>query len=149
MKNTVITLLFSLISSPLLFAQNTPLTKETGEQNRIYWGKLLYKISYPVVHNLAQETLVKNMPIEGGPGTYKREFPVSHLEAVGRTVAGIAPWLALDDNNTEEAKLRKALREDLLKGLKNMVNPQSPDYLNFRKDMQPLVDAAFLAQGFL
>ena len=85
MKNTVITLLFSLISSPLLFAQNTPLTKETGEQNRIYWGKLLYKISYPVVHNLAQETLVKNMPIEGGPGTYKREFPVSHLEAVGRT----------------------------------------------------------------
>lgn len=149
MKKIAITLLFSLISFQLLFAQNTILGKETGEQNRAYWSKLLYKISYPVVHNLAQETLVKNMPIETSAGAYKREFPVSHLEAVGRTVAGIAPWLALEDDNTEEGKLRKTLREELLKGLKNMVNPQSPDYLNFRKDMQPLVDAAFLAQGFL
>ena len=48
MKKPVIALLFLFISSQLLLAQNTPLTKETGEQNRAYWSKLLYKVSYPV-----------------------------------------------------------------------------------------------------
>ena len=36
-----------------------------------------------------------------------------------------------------------------MKGLKNAVNPDSPDYLVFGKPYQPLVDAAFLAQGLL
>ncbi|AFK02390.1 Uncharacterized conserved protein UCP014753 [Emticicia oligotrophica DSM 17448] len=145
MKKILIFFTFLTLNALLVVAQ----TPETGQQNRAYWSKLLYKISYPVIHNLSQETLVKNMPIETGPNTYKREMPVSHLESVGRTVAGIAPWLALEDDNTEEGNLRKTLREKLLQGLRNMVNPKSPDYLNFRKDMQPLVDAAFLAQGFL
>lgn len=126
-------------------------TTAAGKMDRAYWVNLLYRIAYPVVHNLAQGTLKKNMPVIESP-TYRKEFnskSVSHLEAVGRTMAGIAPWLALPDDNGNEGKLRSEFREELIQGLANMVNPSSPDYLNFRTDRQPLVDAAYVAQAFL
>lgn len=124
-----------------------PLT--TGQQDREYWSQLLYKISYPVVHNLAEQTLKKNMPLEVGPDYYLQVKKVTYLEAVGRTMAGIAPWLALADDNTKEGVLRKKLREELLKGLTHAVDPNSPDYLNFRTENQPIVDAAYMAQAFI
>ena len=121
----------------------------SGKQDREYWSQLLYKISYPVVHNLAEETLKKNMPLEVGPDYYLQVKKVTYLEAVGRTMAGIAPWLALPDDNTKEGIMRKKLRDELLKGLTHAVDPNSPDYLNFRTEQQPIVDAAYMAQAFL
>jgi hypothetical protein len=121
----------------------------TGKQDRDYWSQLLYKISYPVVNNLADETLKKNMPLEVGPDYYITVRKVSYLEAVGRTMAGIAPWLALPDDDTQEGKMRKELRVKLHKGLSNAVDPNSPDYLDFRSERQAIVDAAFMAQAFL
>jgi hypothetical protein len=56
-------------------------------------------------------------------------------------LSGLAPWLALPDDDTEEGSLRKKLKTEVLKGLTNAVNPSSPDYLNFRTEQQPLVDA--------
>jgi hypothetical protein len=125
------------------------ITVTTAVQDREYWANLLYKISWPVIHNLAGETLQKNMPLELAPGYYLQAKKVTYLEAVGRTVAGIAPWLALPDDETKEGSRRKQLRMELLKGLAHAVDPASPDYLNFRTEHQPLVDAAFLAHGFL
>jgi len=121
----------------------------TGLQDREYWTSLLYKISYPVIHNLAEGTLQKNMPLELAPDYYLQAKKVTYLEAVGRTVAGIAPWLALADDETKEGAMRKQLRMELLQGLAHAVDTASPDYLNFRTESQPLVDAAFLAHGFL
>lgn len=121
----------------------------TGAQDRQIWVKALYKISYPVVYNLANETLKKKMPLETGPKYALNLKSVTYLEAVGRTMAGIAPWLALPDDHTEEGKMRKEMRTLLLKGLKNAVNPKSPDYLNFRTEGQPIVDAAYVAQAFI
>lgn len=121
----------------------------TGAQEREQWVKWLWKISYPVIHNLAEGTLHQNMPIEtvnGNPAGYDE---ITHLEAVGRTLAGVAPWLALPDDDTEEGKLRKQMREEVLKGLKNAVDPNSPDKLNFTKQAQPIVDAAYLVHAFL
>ena len=122
----------------------------TGAQDREYWANLLYKMASPVILNLADGTLKQNMPVEVPPGaktdSYKR---VTYLEAVGRTMAGVAPWLALPDDETKEGQLRKKLRTALLKGIKNAVDPANPDYLNFRTDSQPIVDAAYMAQAFL
>lgn len=121
----------------------------TGAQDRATWVKLLWKISYPVVHNLSEGTLHQNMPVEspsGKPDGYKE---VTHLEAVGRTLAGLAPWLALPDDNTEEGRLRAQMRQEVLKGLKNAVDPDSPDHLNFTRQAQPIVDAAYLMHAFL
>ncbi|MDI3322415.1 DUF2264 domain-containing protein [Pinibacter soli] len=122
----------------------------TGQQDREYWSNLLYKMASPVIFNLANNTLRKNMPVEVPPGA-KPDFykKVTHLEAVGRTMAGVAPWLALPDDDTKEGKMRKELRSALLKGIVNAVDPASPDYLNFRTESQPIVDAAYMAQAFL
>ncbi|HJD94003.1 MAG TPA: DUF2264 domain-containing protein, partial [Bacteroides togonis] len=129
--------------------KNVVAEQTTGAQDREQWVKWLWKISYPVIHNLAEGTLHQNMPIEtvgGDPAGYDE---ITHLEAVGRTLAGVAPWLALPDDDTEEGKLRKQMREEVLKGLKNAVDPNSPDKLNFTKQAQPIVDAAYLVHAFL
>lgn len=121
----------------------------SGQQDRAYWSDLLYKIASPVLLNLAAGTLKKNMPLEKGPNYSLKAEQVTYLEAVGRTMAGIAPWLALPDDETKEGKQRKQLRDALLKGIRNAVDPSNPDYLNFRTEQQPIVDAAFMAHGFL
>lgn len=123
----------------------------SGAQDRIFWSDLLYKMASPVIFNLAAGTLKQNMPVETEkvPGiTYPNE-KVTHLQAVGRTMAGIAPWLALPDDETKEGQQRKQLREALLKGIKNAVDPANPDYLNFRTEQQPIVDASYMAQAFI
>lgn len=127
------------------FAQQTT----TGAQDRQYWSDLLYKIAAPPILNLSQGTLKKNMPVEKGPGYGLKAEKVTYLEAVGRTMAGVAPWLALPDDDTKEGKQRKELRTALLKGIANAVDPNNPDYLNFRSEGQPIVDAAYMAQAFI
>ncbi|NCI46586.1 DUF2264 domain-containing protein [Sediminibacterium soli] len=128
-------------------AQNTIPT--SGEQDRAYWSNLLYTIAYPVVHSMAQGKLHKDLPLEKGPHYYLKVEKVTYTEVVGRTMAGIAPWLALPDDDTEEGRMRKQIRTELLQGLPNLVNPEHEDYLNFRTEGQPIVDAAFMAQAFM
>lgn len=120
-----------------------------GLQDRKVWVNNLYKIVYPVIHNMAEGTLKQNLPLELGPQYYLPVKKVTYLEAVGRTMAGVAPWLALPDDETAEGNMRKQLRNELLKGLRNAVDPSHPDYLNFRTEGQPIVDAAFVAHAFL
>lgn len=119
-----------------------------AQNERDLWVRTLYKMADPVFSNLAQRTLRKNMPVEKAP-SYDSRKNVTYLEAVGRCFAGIAPWLALPDDNSEESKLRASLRQNVLKGIANGVDPSNPDYLNFRKEHQPIVDAAYLAHGFI
>ncbi|WP_443944411.1 DUF2264 domain-containing protein [Pedobacter sp. AW1-32] len=123
--------------------------KTSGQEDRAFWSKTLYRISYPVIHNLANSTLRKNMPKEVGPSYYLPVEKVTYLEALGRTIAGVAPWLALPDDNTDEGKMRKTLRIELLKGLANSVDPANPDYMNYTSEQQPIVDAAYVAHAFL
>ncbi len=121
----------------------------SGLGDRAFWVKTLYRISCPVIHNLANGTLKKNMPLEKGNNYNLNLKNVTYLEAVGRTAAGLAPWLELPDDNTEEGKLRKSFRKELLTGLQNAVDPKNPDYLDFRSESQAIVDAAYLAQAFI
>ncbi|WP_090391123.1 DUF2264 domain-containing protein [Niabella drilacis] len=126
-----------------------PTVVTTGAKDRAQWVKALYKIAWPVVHNLAAGTLKKNLPLEQGPDYNLVVKDVTYLEAVGRTVAGIAPWLELPDDATEEGALRAKMRRELLQGLRNAVDPENPDCLNFKKQNQPIVDAAYLSHAFL
>ena len=75
-----------------LFSPKTVLSATTAveapnrlKNDREYWYKLLYKIASPVVENLANGTLVKNMPLITAPKFDSRSPTVSYLEAVGRT----------------------------------------------------------------
>lgn len=125
------------------------LGKPTGMDDRRVWVETLDRIARPVLENLAAGTLKKNMPFESlSREPLRRE--VSYLEAVGRTICGIAPWLELGADDTEEGKLRAHYIDLVVKGIRNGVDPQSPDHLMFdRRHSQPLVDAAFLAEGIL
>ena len=120
--------------------------QQNGTQDRAFWVETLTRIADPVLTNLGNNTLKKNMPYES---LSKDRSDFSHLEAVGRLVCGIAPWLELGPDSTPEGQLRDKYIKLTVKGLKNAVNPDSPDYLVFGKPYQPLVDAAFLAQGLL
>lgn len=51
------------------------------------------------------------------------------MEAFGRLMAGVAPWLSLPDDETEEGKQRQQLRTWALKSYAHAVDPASPDYL--------------------
>ena len=121
--------------------------RTTGQKDRELWVSTLIKITDPILTNLANGTLRANMPQESLDP--KRAVKYSHLEAVGRTICGIAPWLELGDDGTKEGKLRKKYIDLTVRGLANAVNPSSPDYLDFKTPSQPLVDAAFLALGIL
>ena len=51
------------------------------------------KVAEPVLTNLAAGTLKRNMPVECVTGNVAERRKVTHLEAIGRLLGGIAPWL--------------------------------------------------------
>lgn len=117
-----------------------------GAEERAFWVETLVKIARPPLTALSENRLKATMPYESKAGD-RRKF--SHLEAVGRLLCGLAPWLELGPDSTPEGRLRAECIELAVKGLKNAVDPASPDYLVFGEPYQPLVDAAFLAEGLL
>ena len=131
-----------------VFSKEKPSSKSEKFDSRNYWVSVLVKIADPVLSNLSKEQLRANMPVISKGASRKN---VSHLEAFGRTLAGIAPWLELGPDQTAEGKLRAKYIELTRKALAVAVNPSSPDFLHFtsKDGGQPLVDAAFLAQGLL
>ncbi len=135
-----------LLCAPSLFAQ--PGNPEDGRKEREYLVKTLTRIADPLLTTLSKNELRKQMPVEAAPGVTDRPS-VTHLEAFGRLLAGIAPWLELGPENSAEGKLRKKYNDLALLCIKNAVDPSSPDFLNFSKGSQPLVDAAFFAEGLL
>lgn len=145
LKNNLILCLLALIVSVNSYAGE--ISRTTGSEERQLWVNTLVQIADPVLTNLANETLRANMPQESLDS--KRGHKFSHLEAMGRTICGIAPWLELGVDDTEEGKLREKYIALTVKGLANAVNPSSPDYLDFKTPYQPLVDAAFLSLGIL
>jgi hypothetical protein len=120
---------------------------EATAGDREVWVAVLRRLADPVLNNLANGTLKARMPVEQAAGADRRG--VTHLEALGRLVAGIAPWLELPADDTAEGRLRAEYAEPARRALARAVDPASPDFLNFTKERQPLVDAAFLAQGIL
>ena len=82
----------------------------TGAEDRAYWAKLAYTMAAPVLENMANGTLQKNMKLELSPTWDNRDKKVAYMECFGRLMAGIAPWLTLPDDDTEEGKMRKQLQ---------------------------------------
>lgn len=129
-----------------LLAQTSVAQQSNGVKDRAFWVATLTRIADPVLTNLSQNTLKKNMPYESLAPDRKK---FSHLEAVGRLICGMAPWLELGPDNTAEGKLRAKYIALAVKGLQNAVDPDAPDHLLFAEPSQALVDAAFLAEGLL
>lgn len=118
--------------------------------DRQVWAEMCYKIARPVLENMSKGELQKNMQMEYSPTWDGRDKRVAYMETFGRLMAGITPWLALPEDNTEEGRMRKQLHEWALLSYKNAVDPDSPDCLLWKSSStQVLVDAAYLAESFL
>jgi len=121
--------------------------REGGLPDRTSWIQLLERIASPVLINLAEGRLREMMPIEQAEGADRAK--VTHLEAVGRLLNGIAPWLDATGLTADEARLQARFRTLAQNGLRHGLDRSSRDALNFSNESQPLVDAAFLGQAIL
>ena len=131
----------SAFQPPGLVASSIP-----GHTPRAQWLSYVERLADPVLTNLAAGTLKARMPVEEAAGANRQA--VTHLEAFGRLMAGIAPWLDAEVAG-DEAAMQARYRDLAYRALAQALDPASPDALNFTIGGQPLVDAAFLAEAVL
>ena len=123
-----------------------------GIDDRATWLDLLERVSEPVLSCLSRRELRAKMPIEAVAGKREDRALVSPLEAMGRLLAGLAPWLEMEPEGAEtpqETELRARYRKCAVLAIESAVDPSSPDYMHFGENDQTLVDSAFLALALL
>ncbi|PXY46432.1 hypothetical protein DMB68_04430 [Flavobacterium hydrophilum] len=130
-------------------SQSKKLEKDSPKKVREFFVASLVKIGDPVLDALSKNELKAKMPVERSPGAWDARTNVTYLEAFGRLLSGMAPWLELGPDQTPEGKLRAKYIDLAQKSIHNATDPNSPDFMNFVNDKQPLVDAAFFAQALL
>jgi len=128
-------------------AQGAP--QPNVENDRTYWVGLLAKLADPVLENLSRGTLKRNMPVECAGENQAARRKYSHLEAIARLLAGIAPWIEAPLEAGAEHNLQQRYRALAREAIRSATDPQSPDFLNFSDGNQPLVDCGFLSQALL
>lgn len=141
-------LTFMLLASQVASAQGSH-EEVTGKESRAYYVEVLTKIADPVLVALSENKLKATMPVEKTTDAYGGREEVTYLEAFGRLLSGMAPWLELGPDETAEGQLREKYILLARKAIHNATDPESPDFMNFTQHGQPLVDAAFFAQGLL
>jgi hypothetical protein len=138
---------FSILTTKdLLISALQPLSKE---DTRAYWLQRLTRIVTPVLDALSRDVLKKEMPVEAFGDTHENRKKVTYLEAFGRSLAGLAPWLELGADDTPEGKSRAKFIKLATSSMRNAVTPSASDFMNFTTGAQPLVDAAFLAHALI
>lgn len=147
MKNAIIIL---FVLAFVTFPSVTAHENSTAATDREYWVGTLIKIADPVIRNLSEDKLRASIPLgrSSSAKASSREF-ITHMESVGRTFAGMAPWLELGPDETPEGQLRAKYIKMSCKALANSVNPSSDDYFNSTATRQILVNSAFLIQGLM
>jgi hypothetical protein len=119
---------------------------QVKENDRVAWLAIVERVSQPVLEAISQQKLRATMPVEAAEGQEAARRQSTHLEAVGRLLAGLAPWLEAEPgNDPNEEALRDRYREWARLAIGYGTDTQSPDAFNFGTNSQSLVDAAFLA----
>lgn len=130
-----------------IWASKKPIRRDSEiMSDRNYWISTLETIAGPVLRALVARELKLRMPVEGKTED-RHQF--THLEALGRTLVGIAPWLESGETDGEEGEKRAHYAHLAREAIDAGTDPASPDYMNFTVGSQPLVDAAFLAHAIL
>ncbi len=124
----------------------------SGESDRAAWVGWAQRLGEPVLRGFAERRLKERMP--GMPAGREDRSAFAPLEALGRLLAGIAPWLALEGlegDEGDEGRQRGEMLDLAREAIDAATDPGSPDFCSFAggQGAQPLVDAAFLAQGLL
>jgi hypothetical protein len=128
--------------------QSPASTSIPASESRSYWLGKLDRVCRPVLTALDQRMLAVRMAVETAPGATNRR-KVTYLEALGRTLAGIAPWLESGESIGAEGRLLVEYRALAISAIAAAVDPASADYMHFGVDNQNIVDASFLCLGIL
>lgn len=137
-----------LMAMPAPYASGQSPVPDTRER----WLDWVERVSEPVLTALADRTLRKSMPVEAVKGHEAERAIGTQLEALGRLLMGLAPWLELEPSageSTRETALRARYRGMAREAIASAVDPASPDYMRFGESPQTVVDASFLALGML
>ena len=86
-----------------------PINESTHSTERQYWLSHLERLALPVLAAAAQGKLLSATEVEVHLNYHPDGRP-SGLEALARTLAGIAPWLASDAGDEPERDLRQRLQ---------------------------------------
>ncbi|HEX4342125.1 MAG TPA: DUF2264 domain-containing protein, partial [Verrucomicrobiae bacterium] len=127
-----------MLAGSIFFAvafQALAATNSAGTDDRAYSIQILTRIAEPVLTAAANARLKTDLP---SPVWELDRTNYAPLEALGRTIAGIAPWLELGKDDTDEGKLRAKFITLSVKAIANGTDPHSPDFLNFKEGGQPL-----------
>jgi hypothetical protein len=136
-------------SATSLGSMGSTSAQPSSPESREEWVRLATRIANPVLGALAAGRLRESMPVGLSATATVERRNYAHLEAVGRLLAGIAPWLELGTDGTPEGATRSRLAGLAREGLRRGTDPASPDFLNFTRGRQPLVDAAFLGHAIV
>src|SRR3954467_11039727 len=101
---------------------------DTGQKDRLYWLATMNKIAEPVLTALAGKRLRAEMPVESC-GQDRAHF--AYLEALGRLLTGIAPWLETPCQFPQEEERRQRYADLARLAIDAATDPKSPDYCNF------------------
>jgi len=137
----------SSASSRATLLQQRSAAIAANADDRSYWLAVAQRIALPVLVSLSRRELKKTMPVEAKNPADRVKY--THLEAFGRLLAGIAPWLAARGLDRSEIGVQQHFLNLAQASLDAATDPRSPDFMNFKDGSQPLVDTAFLAQGIL
>jgi hypothetical protein len=141
--------LSSAAGAVLPIAGNSQAIPSQVSSDRQFWLRQMQRVALPVLDALSHRKLKATMPIEAHKGSEESRRHTTHLEAFGRLLCGIAPWLEHGPSTGEEGALRSRYIDMAQAALAAGVDPASPDYLEFGGDRQTLVDSAFLALAVL
>jgi len=141
--STALAVFSSIGASPTNYYQSS----ETDDRG--YWIQVLARVSGPVLKALSQRRLRAEMPVEVPSGNLADRRQFTHLEAMGRLLTGIAPWLESGPDSGVEGKLRNQYAEWSRIAIQSATDPASPDFMNFNEGSQPVVDTAFLSLAIL
>ena len=118
---------------------------KSSSSMRSDWVDLLIKIADPVLRSGAAGSLFEAMPVEAAPGQEADRRGVSPLEALARTLSGIAPWLESTALTGAEETQRSRSLALAQQAIAKAVEPGAPSYLRFGVARQTVVDAGFLS----
>src|SRR5205809_7146017 len=90
----------------LAFVFYIPSFLQAQQNDRKLWISYMDKIARPVLSNLSEDKLKEKMPVilSRRIDNADTRRKVAYLEAFGRTLSGIAPWLNLDGGPKDEVQ---------------------------------------------
>ena len=123
---------------PMLSVAKKPQPQKT---DREVWVDIMYQMAEPVMKNMAEgklqlvmDTAKGNKNLELSPTWDNRDKKVAYMEAFGRLLAGLAPWLNLpDDDTASDGRMAVRLSSMVLMSLKVSSVVMTPSGCHFQR----------------